>query len=73
VAKKIIVRMDGRPRQGDIAEYCVSEGWARVWLRNARGQFMRERGKPRTVKHHCKLEVVWKPGVTNVEHAKEHV
>ena len=74
-AKNVIVLMDGRARNGDVAEYCVSEKWVRIWLKNARGQFTREQGKPRTVKHRCNdLKVVWKPGVNHgVEYVQKHV
>jgi hypothetical protein len=50
------VIIDGKLRRGDVVEYCVSESWARIWLKNTRGQFQRERGKPRTVKIHGEIQ-----------------
>jgi hypothetical protein len=50
------VIIDGKLRRGDVVEYCVSESWARVWIRNSRGEFTKERGRARTIRIHGKIE-----------------
>lgn len=37
--RKLGVVIDGVNRPGDVHEFCVSEGWAMVRVRNAKGQF----------------------------------
>lgn len=41
------VKIDGEVRRRDVVEFCVSEGWARVFVRNSVGQLKidRERGR----------------------------
>jgi hypothetical protein len=44
----------------DVEEYCVSEGWVRRQMRNARGQVIRERGVARTTTHKGVVEPYWR-------------
>jgi hypothetical protein len=42
IYKELGLRFDGVERDADVQEFCVSEGWIEVRLRNAKGQFIRE-------------------------------
>lgn len=43
----------------DVVEYCISEGWVRIGLRNGRGEFLKERGRfVTTPKRFGKVQVV---------------
>jgi hypothetical protein len=52
---KIGVKFDGRERD-DVQEYCIIEGWIKRFVRNSRGEFMKERGKNRVLKQHGTVE-----------------
>lgn len=43
---KLRVWLDDVERKGDCVEFCVSEGWIKVGVKNWRDQLKRERGKP---------------------------
>ena len=58
--KSIGVRFNGQVRQNDVEEFCVSEGWIRKRLTNARGQLIRERGKVRTLKMRGTVRPFWR-------------
>lgn len=62
--KEVIPNIDvyfrGKKRMGDVAEYCISEGWIRIELRNARNKLRIERGKIMTMVLRGPVEVVLK-------------
>lgn len=57
--KRVGVKFEGRVIF-NCAEFCVSEGWARLWVANTRGQFKRERGQIVTVTARGKVEPYWR-------------
>lgn len=56
---KIGVKFDGNYIT-NCAEYCVSENWVKVLISDNRGSWIKERGKPRTIRKPGKVEPYWK-------------
>lgn len=56
---RIGVVFDGQ-RITNCAEYCVSEGWIKALVSDGRGNWVKERGKPRTIRKPGKVEPYWK-------------
>lgn len=56
---RIGIKFDGKPIT-NCAEYCVSEGWIKALVSDGRGNWLKERGKPRTIRKPGKVEPYWK-------------
>lgn len=56
---KLGVRFDGNAIT-NCAEFCVSENWVKVLISDGRGNWIKERGKPRTIRKPGKVEPFWK-------------
>lgn len=56
---RIGVQFDGQ-FISNCAEYCVSEGWIKALVSDGRGNWIKERGKPRTIRKPGKVEPYWK-------------
>lgn len=57
--KKIGVKVDGMVIFNCL-EFCVSEGWAALGVKDFRGYFKRERGKLIAVRKQCLVEPYWR-------------
>lgn len=44
----------------NVYEYCVSEGWAKLIVRDGRGFFKKEQGRYVTVTKAAKIETYWR-------------
>ncbi len=56
---KLGVTLDG-VEVNNVAEFCQSEGWARTLIKDGRGRWRMERGKPLTIKRSCMIVVYWR-------------
>ena len=62
--KRVGVRFNGAQRNGDVQEYCVSEGWIKVRERNSQKKFVvNPDGSYKIVQLHGAVEPFWmRPG-----------
>lgn len=59
--RKLGVKIDGEVRRRDVVEFCVSEGWARVFKRNSNNQLMIDKDRGRYLDERIigKIEPYW--------------
>ena len=57
--RQLGLKIDGREVQNCV-EFCISEGWARLYINDSRGQPKQERGKFVAVRKHGKIEPYWR-------------
>lgn len=60
---RVGVKLSGKVRKDDVVEYCVSEGWVKVWVRDPHTLQPKKtmRGKYITITLKGLVEPFWKP------------